>query len=193
MAGLLAHNEGAGRRSDSGASRKEVPPHRKDRACPGRSVVIENKGMKILLCAASALFFIAACSTPREGETSYSGRDILSPREIIAAKQKPVFEAHIKPILETRCVVCHNAKVLPGRMSLVNRKSAMASGKIIPGHPEQSLLVANIKASHAGVNAMPPVGERITKDELAILTEWIKQGAEWPEGRVGSLNPNGAP
>lgn len=143
--------------------------------------------MKTLLSAASVLVLIAACSTPHEGETSYPGQDILSRREIIAAKQKPVFEAHIKPILEARCVVCHNAKVLPGRMSLENRSKAMASGKIIPGHPEQSLLVHNIKAAHAGVNTMPPVGERITRDELAILTEWIKQGADWPSGSAGNL------
>jgi len=149
--------------------------------------------MKIILCAASAVLLLACSSTPPDGETIYAGRDILSPREIIAAKQKPVFEAHIKPILETRCVVCHNAKVLPGRMSLVNRKVAMASGKIVPGHPEQSLLVHNIKGAHAGVNSMPPVGERITPAELAILSEWIKQGAEWPTGRAGKLDPNGTP
>ena len=143
--------------------------------------------MKTLFCAASTLLLIVGCSTPKEGETTYPGQDILSPREIIAAKQKPVFEAHIKPILETRCVVCHNHKVLPKLMNLENRTKAMASGKIVPGHPEQSLLVHNIEASHAGVNAMPPVGERITKDELAILTEWIKQGAEWPTGSAGTL------
>lgn len=144
--------------------------------------------MKILLSAAASAVLLLGCATgPREGETSYHGENILSPREIIAAKQKPVFEAHIKPILETRCVVCHNHKVLPKLMSLENRTKAMASGKIIPGHPEQSLLVHNIKGSHAGVNTMPPVGERITQDELAILTEWIKQGAEWPTGRAGSL------
>lgn len=143
--------------------------------------------MKILLCAAAALLLIVGCSTPKEGETTYPGQDILSPREIIAAKQRPVFEAHIKPILEARCVVCHNHKVLPKLMNLENRSKAMASGKIVPGHPEQSLLVHNIKASHAGVNAMPPVGERITKDELAILTEWIKQGADWPSGSAGNL------
>jgi len=143
--------------------------------------------MKTLFSVASALLLIVGCSTPKEGETSYPGQDILSPREITAAKQKPVFVAHIKPILEARCVVCHNHKVLPKLMNLENRTKAMASGKIVPGHPEQSLLVHNIKASHAGVNTMPPVGERITKDELAILTEWIKQGAEWPTGSAGTL------
>ncbi|MES2924240.1 MAG: c-type cytochrome domain-containing protein [Verrucomicrobiota bacterium] len=146
--------------------------------------------MKPLLCAASAILLLACASTPPDGETIYAGRNILSPDEIIAAKQKPVFGPHIKPILETRCGVCHNAKALPGRMSLENRKVAMASGMIVPGHPEQSQLVHNIKSTHAGVNSMPPVGERITTDEVAILTTWIKQGAEWPEGRAGQLDPN---
>lgn len=146
--------------------------------------------MKPLLCAASAVLLLACASTPPDGETIYAGRNILAPGEIVVARQKPVFEAHIKPILETRCVVCHNATELPGRMSLENRKVAMASRMIAPGHPEQSLLVHNIKGAHAGVNSMPPVGERITKDELAILTRWIKLGAEWPEGRAGQLDPH---
>jgi cytochrome c5 len=147
--------------------------------------------MKPLLCAASAILLLACASTPPpDGETIYAGRNILSPAEIVAAKQKPVFGAHIKPILETRCVICHNARELPGRMSLENWKLSMASGMIVPGHPERSLLVYNIDSKHAGVNSMPPVGERITKDELEILTQWIKQGAEWPEGRAGQLDPN---
>ena len=147
--------------------------------------------MKPLLCAASAVLLLACASTPPpDGETIYAGRNILSPGAIIAAKEKPVFGAHIKPILETRCVICHNAQELPGRLSLENRKMAMASGMIVPGHPEQSLLVYNLDSKHAGMKSMPPVGERITMDELAILTQWIKQGAAWPEGRAGQLDPN---
>ena len=137
--------------------------------------------------------FLAACSHPsgHGSETAPAGETILSASALKAAKTKVDFTQHVKPILEGRCVMCHNHKTLPGRMSLENRKLAMTRGAtgipIVPGHPEQSLLIGNIRSAHAHMNAMPPVGERITKDELSVLTKWIKDGAEWPDGRAGNL------
>lgn len=93
--------------------------------------------------------------------------------------------------------MCHNRKTLPGRMSLENKKLAMQRGAtgmpIWPGHPENSQIITKIKSAPAHMNAMPPVGERITKDEIAVLTKWIKDGAEWPGGRAGRLNPEWHP
>ena len=34
---------------------------------------------------------------------------------------------------------------------------------------------------------MPAVGERLTKDEYAILNKWVKEGANWPAGAAGTL------
>ena len=58
---------------------------------------------------------------------------------------------------------------------------------IVPGHPELSPLLSNARASHHSVSAMPIVGERLTMEETAILTKWIKEGADWPTGRAGTL------
>ncbi|MBX7212142.1 MAG: hypothetical protein K1X78_27795 [Verrucomicrobiaceae bacterium] len=141
----------------------------------------------------------AACSHPNGNgsETSPAGKTVLSAAALKDAQTRVDFRQHVKPVLETKCVMCHNRKTLPGRMSLENKKLAMARGAtgipIVPGHPEQSLLLTNIKSAHAHVNVMPPVGERITKDELAVLTKWIKDGAQWPEGRAGRLDPDWKP
>ena len=132
--------------------------------------------------------FIAACSHPdgTDSGTSQAGTTVLNSAALKSARQKVVFAEHVKPILETKCVMCHNRKTLPGRMSLENRKAAFSGGTtglpIVPGHPEQSLLITSIKNAHAHVNAMPPVGERITREELVVLKKWIKDGAKWPEG-----------
>ena len=142
---------------------------------------------------------LGACSHPVPGssETSPAGRTVLSSPALERARVKVVFAEHVKPILETKCVMCHNRKTLPGLLSLENRKAAFKPGAtgipIVPGHPEQSLLLSNIKSAHAHMNAMPPVGERITKDELAVLTKWIKDGAPWPDGRAGKLDPEWTP
>jgi hypothetical protein len=51
---------------------------------------------------------------------------------------------------------------------------------LVPGQPERSLLLTKIEGAHAHVKAMPPVGERLTQDEVRILERWIRQGAKWP-------------
>jgi len=141
-----------------------------------------------LLCA----FLIASCATPLDPETKPMGENVLSKEQIRAAKSGPVdFVAHVKPVLERKCVMCHNRKALPGHMSLENRTQAMRSGAlgayIVPGHPENSLLVANVHSAHQNVSVMPAVGERLTKDEYEILTKWVKEGANWPAGPAGTL------
>ncbi len=120
------------------------------------------------------------------------GENVLSKEAIHAARTGPVdFTAHVKPMLEAKCVMCHNRKALPGKMSLETREEAMRSGAlgayIVPGHPEKSLLVANVKSAHQKVSVMPAVGERMTQEEYAILTKWVKEGAQWPAGKAGTL------
>ena len=44
---------------------------------------------------------------------------------------------------------------------------------ILPGDPAGSLLVERIKLSEDDDGAMPPRGERLTKDEILIIEQWI--------------------
>ena len=148
--------------------------------------------MKSVLFNLLCILFIAACATPTDPETKPLGENVLSMEAIHAAKTGPVdFVVHVKPVLEAKCVMCHNRKALKGHMSLENRTQAMRSGAlgayIVPGHPEKSLLVANTASTHQNVSVMPAVGERLTKDEYAILTKWVKEGASWPSGASGML------
>lgn len=142
-----------------------------------------------LLCAV----VLASCSTPPDPETKPMGENVLSKESIKAAKTGPVdFVTHVKPVLERKCVMCHNRKALPGHMSLENRAQAMRSGAlsayIVPGHPENSLLIAHVHSAHQKISVMPAVGERLTKDEYAILNKWVKEGASWPSGAAGTLH-----
>ena len=138
------------------------------------------------------LLVLASCTTPSDSETKPIGANVLSQAAIHAAKTGPVdFVAHVKPVLEAKCVMCHNRKALPGHGSLENRQEAVRTGElgayIQPGHPEYSLLVSNVKSAHHKASAMPAVGERLTPDEFAILTKWVKEGAKWPTGKAGTL------
>jgi uncharacterized membrane protein len=141
-----------------------------------------------LLCAA----ILASCTTPPDSETKPLGENVLSHEEIKAAKSGPVdFVTHVKPVLERKCVMCHNRKALPGHSSFESRREALRTKTlgtyIVPGHPETSLLVANTASTHQNVSVMPAVGERLTKEEYAILRKWVKEGANWPAGAAGTL------
>ena len=37
--------------------------------------------------------------------------------------------------------------------------------------------------------AMPPVSHRLTAKQIALLKQWITEGAEWPAGPAGHVKP----
>ena len=128
-----------------------------------------------------------------DSETRPQGETALTARELREARRGPVdFERHVKPILEAKCVACHNADGLPGRLNLTTRETARRSGAlglfIVPGKPDQSLLVTQIGSAPAHLKAMPPVGQQVTSDEMDVLRQWILEGAPWPEGPAGTLD-----
>ena len=147
-----------------------------------------------LLLLFAGLGFLTQCQTPPadEGGTRPVGENVLTTREIKAALRGEVdFVSHIKPILATKCIMCHDGASLPGRMNLSNRREAVRTGTlgglIIPGYPDRSKFLTQLDLATAHVKAMPPVGERVTEDEEAILRRWIEQGAAWPDGDAGAI------
>ncbi len=146
-----------------------------------------------MACVSGFVLAVSACAPVRESETRPLGESSLSPTAIREAKAGEVdFVSHVKPILEGKCVICHNRRSLPGYMSLENRQEAKRTGAlgsfIISGHPEHSLLIAKLEGGYPAMSSMPVVGMQLTPDELTILTHWVKQGAHWPAGRAGALS-----
>ncbi len=131
--------------------------------------------------------WLTACHTPTNShsETAPADWNVLSVSALKSSHGKIDFVTHVKPVLEAKCVACHNRETLPF-FSMENRALAFASpSRIVPGHPEKSTLIINGTQNHA--KTMPPVGERLTPDEKRILTEWVRQGALWPDGKAGTL------
>lgn len=93
----------------------------------------------------------------------------------------------IRPLLSDRCFKCHgqDEKTRAEGLRLDNRQDALAARKsgspIVPGKPEESLLVKRIM-SHDPDEVMPPpsAGKKpLTEDEKALLRRWIAEGAEY--------------
>ncbi len=140
-----------------------------------------------LLFSLLATALVAGCQhLSKEGpETSPVGPSILSEATIQEALLGPVsFKKHVQPLLQHNCQHCHDGKVRPDLVNFNKRSSVFARGpygpRLVPGKPDQSLIVNNLSFTHAPVKTMPPVGNRLTPDETKILRNWITEGAHWP-------------
>lgn len=104
------------------------------------------------------------------------------------------FRKDIKPVLREKCLHCHNLETLPERVSFESRKLAFAktaAGQpvIVPGKPEESLMVIFLESPRLHEKTMPMVGPRPNVDEIALIRKWIAEGAEWPAGPAGNIKP----
>ncbi len=104
------------------------------------------------------------------------------------------FARHIKPLLQSRCINCHNSGALFGDLNLETRALAFkerAKGSIItPGKPEASQLYIVLTLPEPEKKAMPPTGHRIPQKDVDLVKSWIEQGAKWPEGAEGVVKPS---
>lgn len=93
------------------------------------------------------------------------------------------FSTQVKPILNKKCISCHGGVKAKGGFSVLFREEAVAvteSGRpaIIPGDPAGSEMIRRL-TSNDPEERMPYKHEALSKDEISILTRWIRQGAQW--------------
>jgi len=110
------------------------------------------------------------------------------------ADELPVnFVRQIKPILADRCVACHNSEKVLGDFNLQSRELATRKRKagpvIVPGKPDQSPLYVVLTLPPDAKKSMPGTAHRLPKSDIAVVRQWIIEGAHWPEGNEGFV-PN---
>jgi len=96
-----------------------------------------------------------------------------------------LFESKIRPVLVGTCFACHGDVQTSGELRVDSREALLKGGDsgpaIIPGNPEQSLLIHAIQRQ-ADVSVMPPDEEKALRpDQVADFSAWIRAGAVWPE------------
>lgn len=99
---------------------------------------------------------------------------------------KEFFVQKIQPILNDHCTKCHSheANKMKGGL-VVDSISGLTTGgdsgpAVVPGDPEKSLLIEAIRYHNDDLQ-MPPKGKKLADADIALLTEWVKRGAVWPE------------
>jgi hypothetical protein len=100
------------------------------------------------------------------------------------------FADTIAPLLAARCLACHSADHdINGGLRLDLRDGWVQGGDsgpaIVPGEPDQSLLVRAIRWD-PGAPQMPPDG-KLAAEEIALIEAWVRRGAHDP--RSGSIGP----
>ncbi|MCO8123497.1 PSD1 and planctomycete cytochrome C domain-containing protein [Stieleria sp. TO1_6] len=108
--------------------------------------------------------------------------------ELIAA-ETPFFETEIRPIFREYCFDCHGAiEEIEGGLDLRLVHLMLSGGDsgsaIAPGNPDDSLLLARIRDGD-----MPPGETRVPKDKIAVLEEWIRNGAKTRRGEPNEIGP----
>jgi hypothetical protein len=116
------------------------------------------------------------------------GNDFLSLSDndkapITAMPDDPIVFAHIiQPILNGKCVKCHNSNKAKAELILSNLESINEGGKsgAIIDHNDygKSKLLASITLSPEEEGHMPPLEEeQLSNDEMTLISSWITNGA----------------
>ncbi|MGJ8695988.1 MAG: PSD1 and planctomycete cytochrome C domain-containing protein [Verrucomicrobiaceae bacterium] len=94
------------------------------------------------------------------------------------------YNRDIRPILSENCFFCHgfDQEKREADLRLDTFEGATKDRAIVPGHANQSELIARIHSRDAG-DLMPPHDSvyALTDEQKSLLTQWINQGAQYEE------------
>ena len=110
----------------------------------------------------------------------------------ILAGEKISFSSQVRPILSNSCFACHGPdshnQTSPFRLDTEehSRANLAKAGEpprygVVPGKPEESLLLQRVITKDPHEAMPPPYAKKpaLTEEQIATLTEWIRQGAEY--------------
>lgn len=109
---------------------------------------------------------------------------VLAITAVVIYPSDPIdYNTEVKPILNKKCITCHGGVKQEGGFSLLFEEEAFAptkSGKpaIIKFKPEESELIRRLHLTDPE-ERMPYKHDPLTKEEIKILTTWVKEGAKW--------------
>jgi len=90
------------------------------------------------------------------------------------------FDQKVQPFFATYCLNCHGSTRQRGKTRFDTKAGILA--RVTPGDADKSTLLARLNAS--GDDHMPPenVPDQPTADEIAMIKQWIAQGAKISDG-----------
>lgn len=96
------------------------------------------------------------------------------------------FTKDVVPILRAHCIECHGPDKQKGKLRLDTKADLLKGGKngavIKVGDAAGSELIKRVTLPKENDERMPPEGEVLSAEKVAILKAWITEGATWPDG-----------
>ena len=92
------------------------------------------------------------------------------------------YNRDVRPILSNNCYACHgpDEKERKAKLRIDTHEGALAGEVFVAGKPQDSTLIQRVISTEPEEIMPPPkTGKKLTAREIAILQEWIKQGAEY--------------
>ena len=103
-----------------------------------------------------------------------------------AGQEKVDFIEQVYPILKKSCFECHGAEEQEADLRLDQKAGLFVADQedwvVLPGNSSESELYVRISLPHDDDDIMPSEGDPLKKAEIAIIRQWIEEGADWPAG-----------
>jgi hypothetical protein len=140
---------------------------------------------------AMIISFAAIIFTGHQGAGITHGQNfLLAPllpeknQQQVLLEDAEVFNNMVRPILETKCMGCHNTKKAKGQLVMETRELLLKGGKTgklwDSTEADFGLLMRRIHLPLEAKKHMPPQGKpQLTGEEISILDQWIKTGADF--------------
>ena len=86
------------------------------------------------------------------------------------------FAREVAPLLERSCLRCHTPGNAKGGIALATAAGLARGGHVVPGKPEESLLLDLIATEEGGGRPdMPAEGEPLSAEEVDLIRRWIAE------------------
>ncbi|MFZ6009783.1 MAG: c-type cytochrome domain-containing protein [Bacteroidota bacterium] len=101
----------------------------------------------------------------------------------VSLQEAMIYQDIIAPIIDQKCVSCHNPEKAKGNLILTSEegwKKGGKSGKLFEaGDPDASLLIKRMLLPEDDKKHMPPKGKTpLTQSDMDVLYHWVKSGGD---------------
>src|SRR5438874_1525568 len=98
------------------------------------------------------------------------------------APAKVSFTRDVLPLFQQHCVGCHQPAKQGGSYLMTSRADLLKKGDtdnpgVVPGKPEQSYLLAQLRPADGKPPAMPKNKPPLSEKEVGLIARWIAEGA----------------
>lgn len=121
--------------------------------------------------------------THGEGFLAYSDEEQKGLGEITFSDTTTVYAGALQPIMEAKCISCHNEKKAKGGLDMTALNAVLKGGQSgaawVAGDPDNSLILQRMLLDMDDKKHMPPRGKaQLSSVEIMLFKEWIRSGAK---------------